>query len=82
MRLLEEEKVDGIAFTSSSTVNHFVELLKRENLKRVLRGIAIACIGPVTARTVRAWGMNVAIQPKEYTIPALTQAIARYFVDQ
>jgi uroporphyrinogen III methyltransferase/synthase len=81
MQLLEQENLDGIAFTSSSTVNHFVELLKRENLKRVLRGIAIACIGPVTARTVRAWGMNVAIQPKEYTIPALTQAIARYFVD-
>jgi uroporphyrinogen III methyltransferase/synthase len=79
MKLLEEEKIDGIAFTSSSTVNHFVDLLKRENLKSHLRGIAIACIGPVTARTAKAWGMNVAIQPKEYTIPGLTQAIAQYF---
>jgi uroporphyrinogen III methyltransferase/synthase len=79
MKLLEEEQIDGVAFTSSSTVNHFVDLLKRENLKSHLRGIAIACIGPVTARTAKAWGMNVAIQPKEYTIPGLTQAIAEYF---
>ena len=78
-KLLEEEKIDAITFTSSSTVNHFVELLKREDLKSYLRGIAIACIGPVTARTAKAWGMNVAIQPKEYTIPGLTQAIAEYF---
>jgi len=82
MKLLEEEQIDGIAFTSSSTVNHFVDLLKRENLKSHLRGIAIACIGPVTARTAKVWGMNVAIQPKEYTIPALSRAIAEYFVGQ
>ena len=79
MKLLKEEQIDGIAFTSSSTVNHFVDLLKRENLKSHLRGIAIACIGPVTARTAKALGMNVVIQPKEYTIPGLTQAIAQYF---
>jgi uroporphyrinogen-III synthase len=79
MKLLKEEQIDGIAFTSSSTVNHFVDLLKRDNLKSHFRGIAIACIGPVTARTAKAWGMNVAIQPKEYTVPALAQAIAQYF---
>ena len=70
-KLLAEGKVDVITFTSSSTVNHFVELLKKENLKNCLKGIAIACIGPVTARTAKAWGMKVAIQAKEYTIPGL-----------
>ena len=77
--LLTEGKIDAITFTSSSTVNHFAELLKKEDLKTYLKGILIACIGPVTARTAKAWGMKVTIQPDEYTLPGLTQAIAEYF---
>jgi len=77
--LLMKGKVDAITFTSSSTVNHFAELLKKEDLQNLLRGITIACIGPITARTAKNWKMRVQIQPKEYTIPALTQAITQYF---
>lgn len=78
-KLLTEESIDAITFTSSSTVNHFVELLKKEDLKKLLKGIAIACIGPVTARTAKRLGMKVHIQPEQYTIPGLTQAITKYF---
>jgi uroporphyrinogen III methyltransferase/synthase len=78
-KLLTEEKIDVITFTSSSTVNHFAGLLKNEDPKKLLKGIAIACIGPVTARTAKEWGLKVRIQPKQYTIPALTRAIAEYF---
>jgi uroporphyrinogen III methyltransferase/synthase len=78
-QLLTEGNVDVITFTSSSTVNHFVDLLKGSDLKTALKGIAIACIGPVTARTATGWGMKIHIQPREYTIPALTQAIVKYF---
>lgn len=78
-QLLRNEEIDVITFTSSSTVNHFAELLKKEHLKRLLKGIAIACIGPITAQTAKGLGMKVHIQPKKFTIPALTQAIADYF---
>lgn len=78
-RLLEKKEVDVITFTSSSTVSHFIDLLKKEALKNLLKGVAIACIGPVTARTVKEAGLKVHIQPEEYTIPALTRAIAEYF---
>jgi len=78
-RLLTEGEIDAIAFTSSSTVNHFAELLKNQDLKKLLRGIAIACIGPVTARTAKDWGLKVRIQPKQYTIPGLTRAMAEYY---
>jgi len=77
--ILSGGNVDAITFTSSSTVNHFVDLLKQENLEALLGGIAIACIGPVTSRTARDWGMAVHIQPLEYTVPALTEAIVKYF---
>jgi uroporphyrinogen III methyltransferase/synthase len=78
-KLLAEGKIDIITFTSSSTVNHFTELLKKENLKKLLKGMAIACIGPVTARTAKERGLKVQIQPRQYTIPGLTRAIVEYF---
>jgi len=78
-KILTEERIDAVTFTSSSTVNHFVELLEKEDLRQLLKKIAIACIGPVTVKTAEQWGIKVQIQPKEYTIPALTRAIARYF---
>jgi uroporphyrinogen III methyltransferase/synthase len=78
-KLLTEEKIDVITFTSSSTVNHFADLLQKEDLGRLVKGIAIACIGPVTAKTAEEWGLKVKIQPRQYTIPALTRAIAEYF---
>ncbi len=78
-QLLKDQKIDVIAFTSSSTVNHFAELLKKEDFKKLLKGVAIASIGPVTTKTVKEWGLKVRIQPKQYTIPGLTRAIAKYF---
>ncbi len=78
-KLLTEEEIDVITFTSSSTVNHFADLLKKEDIGKLVKGIAIACIGPVTARTAKERGLKVWIQPKQYTIPALTRAIAKYF---
>jgi uroporphyrinogen III methyltransferase/synthase len=78
-KLLEEKRPDVITFTSSSTVNHFAELPKGTDLKKALKDIVIACIGPITARTVREAGLKVHIQAEEYTIPALTRAIAGYF---
>jgi len=78
-QLLENGGIDLITFTSSSTVNHFAELLKKENLKKLLKGIAIASIGPITSRTAKELGIKVQIQPYRYTIPDLTRAISEYF---
>ena len=78
-QLLTDRKIDVITFTSSSTINHFGELLRKENLKKLLKGITIACIGPVTARTAKEWEMKVQIQPKRHTILGLTKAIVDFF---
>jgi len=77
--LLANGNVDAITFTSSSTVNHFVELLKKEDMKDLLKGVTIACIGPVTSRTAKQKGMKVQVEPREYTIPGLAQALARHY---
>ena len=45
----------------------------------LLQHSRIGCIGPVTADTARSLGLDVDIQPSEYTIAAFTEAIIEHF---
>lgn len=78
-KLFEERKIAAVTFTSSSTVNNFVEMLGQKEYKTLLKGTAIACIGPVTAKTAEEYGFKTDIMPKDYTIPALVEAMVDYF---
>jgi uroporphyrinogen III methyltransferase/synthase len=79
LTLLEARGVNAVTFTSSSTVRGFLGLLPREETRRLLAGVALAAIGPVTAATLAEYGLEVSIMPREYTIPALAAAIAAHF---
>jgi uroporphyrinogen III methyltransferase/synthase len=68
--------IDVVAFTSSSTVRNFMVLISDET---VLNGVKVAVIGPITAETVKNYGLEPHITPREYTIPALVEAIVEYF---
>jgi uroporphyrinogen III methyltransferase/synthase len=70
---------DCIAFTSSSTVKNLARLFDTEDLSGALAGVVIACIGDISATTAADYGLQVKIQPRQFTIPALARAIAEYF---
>jgi len=76
-RFLKEGKISVATFTSAATFNNFTELIggKAEEL---LEGVAIAVIGPVTARAVEKAGFKVDIVPKEATIEALVEEIIKW----
>lgn len=76
---LARERVDVVAFTSSSTARNFAALFTDEERRRLLRDVAVASIGPITAETAAAFGLETRIMPHEYTIPALARAIADHF---
>jgi uroporphyrinogen III methyltransferase/synthase len=78
-RALAEGRVDVVTFTSSSTVRHFAGLFPSGDLPRLLSGVAIACIGPVTRATAGELGLEARIVPREYTIPALAHAICQHY---
>lgn len=78
-KYLKEKKISVITFTSSSTVNNFVEMFDSQERASLMEGVVVASIGPITAKMVQGCGMTNHIMPKEYTIPALAQAIADYF---
>jgi uroporphyrinogen III methyltransferase/synthase len=76
---LESRRIDVVTFTSSSTVKHFAALFRPAELGRLLAGVTVACIGPITRATAAAHGLQSHIMPEEYTIPALAAAIVGYF---
>lgn len=77
-RLIRANPPDLLTFASSSMVENFVKILKTDRkLWMRARKIPAACIGPITTKTAKQLGLNVVIQPKEYTIPALVEAIVK-----
>jgi uroporphyrinogen III methyltransferase/synthase len=77
--LLAGGAVDCIAFTSSSTVRNLAQLFDTDNLRDILSGVAIACIGDISANTAIEYGLSIDIQPSDFTVPSLARAIAEYF---
>jgi uroporphyrinogen III methyltransferase/synthase len=77
--LLEQGKIDLVTFTSSSTVRNFVSLFPEDDLRTLIGSTRVGCIGPITAATAREYGLDVAVQPASYTVPAFAEAIVEYF---
>lgn len=73
-RLLAEDALDMVTFTSSSTVQSFVERAGGEPGKA-----AVATIGPITSRTARSLGLRVDVEAWPYTASGLVEAIVRYY---
>jgi len=73
-RFLKEGRITVATFTSAATFNNFRDILS-EDADGLLAGVAIAAIGPVTARAIEKAGLKVQIMPAEATIEALVEEI-------
>jgi uroporphyrinogen III methyltransferase/synthase len=79
--LLREKQVDVVSFTSSSTVQYFVDRLQDEGGElSLLRGVCTVCIGPKTAQTASELGLHVSLIPETHTIDGMTAALEHYFL--
>lgn len=79
-KMLLDQKVDAVTFTSASAVRNFVTLIGTESAADLLSTTVVASIGPVTAEAARQFGVNTTIIPTSHTVPALVDAIADYFM--
>jgi uroporphyrinogen III methyltransferase/synthase len=79
LALLESRRLQAVTFTSSSTVRGFLALLAPADARGLLDGVVVGAIGPVTAETATEHGLRVSVMPREYTVPALADAIADHF---
>jgi uroporphyrinogen III methyltransferase / synthase len=78
-RMFLDKQVDAVTFTSSSTVRNFIRMMGETDVPELLDGVVVACIGPVTAETAMELGIQPHVQPKDYTIPGLVEALVDYF---
>jgi uroporphyrinogen III methyltransferase/synthase len=70
-----KEGVDVVAFTSPSTVQNLARVAGASRLEALLKGVKVACIGPVTAGATKALGVHVDIVAPNHTINDLVEAI-------
>jgi uroporphyrinogen III methyltransferase/synthase len=81
--MLQHGEIDAITFTSSSTARGFVQAIDlRTEIKNPSSKIVIACIGPITARTVRELGLPVDVMATEYTMDGLVAALVQHFQEE
>jgi len=71
---------DFITFTSSSTARNFVEILKRAHIA-LPHTCAVACIGPITAATVRELGLKVSLVASVHTSDGLISVMESFLTE-
>jgi uroporphyrinogen-III synthase len=77
-KMLSEDQIDILMFTSPSTVNHFMSVVKEHNLESHIKRCVISCIGPVTEKRLLAHGLPVHVSPEEYTVKDMIQSTIQF----
>jgi len=69
--------MDWITFTSPSTVQNFVEILRQQKMDpfELVSKLRIACIGPITERAARDQGFEISVVAEKYTTDGLINAL-------
>ncbi|MBQ7585089.1 MAG: uroporphyrinogen-III C-methyltransferase [Desulfovibrionaceae bacterium] len=74
LQRLEEKTLSCITFTSTSTVQNFLKIVKPEVLNQH-KEVKLAAIGPITAKALQDNGLSCDLQPSTYTIEALVATL-------
>ncbi|PLR93696.1 uroporphyrinogen-III synthase [Bacillus sp. T33-2] len=80
--LLSAKQLDILAFTSPSTVGHFMEIVDGNSLHAAIKDCIIACLGPVTNERALKAGLPVHACPKKYTVEEMLNSVIDYLRDQ
>ncbi len=75
-----DRTVDAIAFTSSSTVTHFIELLNGYNWREAITNTCLAAIGPITERTMLDNQLTPGVIASVNTTDGLLEEMTAYFM--
>jgi uroporphyrinogen-III synthase len=79
LEVLKNSKPDLFIFTSPSTFENFLKILKINNPVKYFKNYDVAAIGPTTLSAIENHYVNVNIMPKEYTLSGLAKAIVEYY---
>ena len=81
--LFSKSKIDGIVFTSASSVRAFFEIMQKDyeekNLLKILQSINVVAIGPFTADELQKFNVEN-ITAQVHTVPGAFDTIKKIFV--
>jgi len=77
-RLLLKGTLDAICFSSSSTFKNLVRMLG-DDAKMLLNRTRLFSIGPQTSETIVQCGFRVDLEPQNWTMASLVQAMIEYY---
>ena len=80
-KMLLEQEIDVVTFTSASTVRNFVKVLGADPAADLLNTTVVAAIGPVTAEAATRLNIQTTIMPATYTVPAFVDAIVAHYAE-
>ncbi len=75
---LLNQEIDMVIFTASSTVNNLAGIFPDRSLDKLVGPAKVAVIGPITAQTAESHGLTVTVQPLDYTLEGLMEAIVSW----
>jgi uroporphyrinogen-III synthase len=70
-----ETGVDGVIFTSASTVRGFLALAEAAGALPQVRALPAVAIGPVTAAALSEYGLTPAAMAEQHSVPGLVAAV-------
>ncbi len=79
LRQIADGTADAVLFFSPSAVRHFAELFGSEQLPTLQDKLAIAAVGPVTARALCEVGVSSAVVATDTTASAVIEALEKHF---
>jgi uroporphyrinogen-III synthase/AcrR family transcriptional regulator len=79
--MLNRNKPDLFIFTSPSTFENYLRIMKISDPVEYFSGYNIAAIGPTTKAAIENRNVHVNIMPAEYTMDGLAKAIIGFYAD-
>ncbi len=70
---------DVIMFSSGSTANGLCEHLTPEEIETVTGGAVVLSIGPMTTQVVQSRGINVTLEARTHSVPAMVEQLIEYY---
>jgi uroporphyrinogen-III synthase len=82
IEIINKCTIDLFIFTSPSTFNGFVQIMKIENPKNYFTGKTIAVIGPVTEKALSNFGIKPDIIPDNYSMNFMIEEIKKFYAKE
>ena len=77
--VLTTKKINILLFTSPSTINNFMNIIKKHHLYACLVDKVTVAIGPVTKKRAEELGIEVTLCPEQYTVDDMLKELAEYY---